>query len=144
MSELEPWTPVRRTGKPEARQIDERSGRVELHFPLSESPPPEWTEYFEQSIESRFDEPAPRPVVRRQAALIYSRLSQQEFQGWIGAVDDAIAASNKYYAHVLAERERVAEETEAAEDDLRGRLDEARRLLDEIPDPGGNLLSSDG
>src|SRR5512132_1565022 len=75
------WEPIKRTGKPDPRSVDERTGttRIVLHFPISAAPPREWRESFE----SRHRGQEYPPLSIQEAEIIALPLeSEDDFITW--------------------------------------------------------------
>jgi hypothetical protein len=126
------WEPIRRTGAPEPQDIDERVDRILLSFPLSETPPHEWGDYFE-SLHRHADYP---PLeVRGKAIRVWSRRSQANVEGWIGNVDRDIERANKDYESVLVNRRQQDEDALEAEERRRQKLEEARGWIEGLKPP---------
>ena len=129
---MQTWEPIRRTGAPEPQDIDERVDRILLSFPLSETPPHEWQEYFE-SLHSHAEYP---PLeVRGRTIRVWSRRSQADVEGWIGNVDRDIEKANKDYETVLVNRRQQDEDALEAEERRRQKLEEVRGWIEGLKPP---------
>ena len=129
------WKPIRRTGKPDADAIrfDERSGRIELHFPLSATPPAEWTQFLDRSWK---DPNVPQPKVRGQTLVVWSKPSEAEFADWAKAVDGTIESANHYYREaVLEPRRRDQAAAQRAAEERESLLEEARGWAEGLEPP---------
>jgi len=127
------WEPIRRTGKPIAKEVHERLRRVEFHFPLSARPPTEWADHFESLHGMQSDYPLPK--IAGDAIVVLVLQSQEALASWIQNVDRDIEQANSYYMNVVAERERQREEAREALDEGRRQLEEAQRWADELEPP---------
>jgi hypothetical protein len=127
------WEPIRRTGKPIAKEIHERLRRVEFHFPLSARPPTEWADHFESLHSMQSDYPLPK--IAGDAIVVLVLQSQEALASWILNVDRDIEQANSYYMNVVAEKERQQEEAREALDEGRRQLEEAQRWADELEPP---------
>jgi hypothetical protein len=128
------WEPIKRTGKPDPRSVDERTGatRIVLHFPISASPPREWREFFESRHRGQ-DYP---PVSIQEAEIIVLPLeSEEDFITWTENVDRDIQLANEFYVAVLVEAEQERNVApEAAEERVR-KLEEARTWTEQLEPP---------
>ncbi len=72
------WEPVKRTGKPDPRNVDERTGttRIVLHFPISASPPREWREFFESRHRGQ---EYPPPSIQESEIIVLPLDSEEDF-----------------------------------------------------------------
>lgn len=127
------WEPIRRTGKPIAKELHERLGRVEFHFPLSALPPKEWADHFESLHSMQSDYPLPK--IAGDAIVVLVLHSQEALASWTHNVDRDIEQANSYYMNVVAEKERQQEEAREALDEGRRQLEEAQRWADELEPP---------
>jgi hypothetical protein len=127
------WEPIRRIGKPIAKEIHERLRRVEFHFPLSARPPTEWADHFESLHSMQSDYPLPK--IAGDAIVVLVLQSQEALASWILNVDRDIEQANSYYMNVVAEKERQQEEAREALDEGRRQLEEAQRWADELEPP---------
>ena len=127
------WEPIRRTGKPIAKEVHERLGRVEFHFPLSARPPTEWADHFESLHSMQSDYPLPK--IAGDAIVVLVLHSQEALASWTQNVDRDIEQANSYYMNVVAEKERQQEEAREALDEGRRQLEEAQRWADELEPP---------
>jgi hypothetical protein len=128
------WEPIKRTGKPDPRSVDERTGatRIVLHFPISASPPREWREFLESRHRGQ-DYP---PVSIQEAEIIVLPLeSEEDFITWTENVDRDIQLANEFYVAVLVEAEQERNVApEAAEERVR-KLEEARTWTEQLEPP---------
>jgi hypothetical protein len=127
------WEPIRRTGKPIAKEVHERLGRVEFHFPLSARPPTEWADHFESLHSMQSDYPLPK--IAGDAIVVLVLHSQEALASWTQNVDRDIEQANSYYMNVVAEKERQQEEAREALDEGRRQLEEAQRWANELEPP---------
>ena len=128
------WEPVKRTGKPDPRNVDERTGttRIVLHFPISASPPREWREFFE----SRHRGQEYPPLSIQEAEIIVLALdSEQDFITWTENVDRDIQLTNEYYVTVLVEREQERNVAQHAEEERLRKLQQARTWTEQLEPP---------
>ena len=128
------WEPIKRTGKPDPRSVDERTGttRIVLHFPISGSPPREWREFFE-SRHRGHDYP---PLSIQEAEIIVLALdSEQDFITWTENVDRDIQLTNEYYVTVLVEREQERNVAQHAEEERLRKLQQARTWTEQLEPP---------
>lgn len=127
------WEPIRRTGKPIAKEVHERLGRVEFHFPLSARPPTEWADHVESLHSMQSDYPLPK--IAGDAIVVLVLQSQEALASWTQNVDRDIEQANSYYMNVVAEKERQQEEAREALNEGRRQLEEAQRWADELEPP---------
>ena len=127
------WEPIRRTGKPMAKEVHERLRRVEFHFPLSARPPTEWTDQFESLHSMQSDYPLPK--IAGDVIVVLVLQNQEALASWTQNVDRDIGQANSYYMSVLAEKERQQEVAREAFDERRRQLEEAQRWADEQEPP---------
>lgn len=126
------WEPIRRTGAPDPQQIDDRVDRILLSFPLSETPPQEWRDYFE-SLHEQAEYP---PLeVRGKTIRVWSRRTEADVQGWVGNVDRDIEKANKDYETVLFNRGQQDDAAREAEERRRQQLEEARGWIEGLKPP---------
>jgi hypothetical protein len=128
------WEPIKRTGKPDPRSVDERTGttRIVLHFPISASPPREWREFFESRHRGR-DYP---PLSIQEAEIIVLALeSEEDFITWAGNVDRDIQLANEFYVTVLVEREQERNVAQQAEEERLRKLEQARAWTQQLEPP---------
>jgi len=127
------WEPIRRTGKPIAKEVHERLSRVEFHFPLSARPPTEWADHFESLHSMQSDYPLPK--IAGDAIVVLVLQSQEALASWKQNVDRDIEQANSYFMNIVAEKERQQEEAREALDEGRRQLEEAQRWADELEPP---------
>src|SRR4029450_2040367 len=86
------WEPIKRTGKPDPRSVDERTGttRIVLHFPISASPPREWREFFESRHRGQ---EYPPPSIQEAEIIALPLESEEDFITWTENVDRDIQLS---------------------------------------------------
>jgi hypothetical protein len=128
------WEPIKRTGKPDPRSVDERTGatRIVLHFPISASPPREWREFFE----SRHREHDYPPLSIQEAEIIVLALgSEEDFITWTENVDRDIQLANEYYVTVLVDREQERNVAQHAEEERLRKLEQARTWTEQLEPP---------
>jgi hypothetical protein len=128
------WEPIKRTGKPDPRSVDERTGttRIVLHFPISASPPREWREFFE----SRHRGQEYPPLSIQEAEIIVLPLdSAEDFITWTENVDRDIQLANEYYVTVLVEREQERNVAQYAEEERLRKLEQARTWTEQLEPP---------
>lgn len=128
------WEPIKRTGKPDPRSVDERTGttRIVLHFPISASPPREWREFFESRHRGR-DYP---PLSIQEAEIIVLALeSEEDFITWAENVDRDIQLANEFYVTVLVEREQERNVAQQAEEERLRKLEQARAWTEQLEPP---------
>jgi len=128
------WEPIKRTGKPDPRSVDERTGatRIVLHFPISATPPREWREFFESRHRGN-DYP---PVSIQEAEIIVHALdSEEDFITWTENVDRDIQLANEFYVAVLVEAEQERNVAQEAVEERLRKLEEARTWTEELEPP---------
>jgi hypothetical protein len=128
------WEPIKRTGKPDPRSVDERTGttRIVLHFPISASPPREWREFFE-SRHRGHDYP---PLSIQDSEIIVLALeSEEDFITWTENVDRDIQLTNEFYVPVLVEREQERNVAQQAEEERLRKLERARTWTEQLEPP---------
>jgi len=128
------WEPIKRTGKPDPRSVDERTGatRIVLHFPISASPPREWREFFESRHRGN-DYP---PVSIQEAEIIVHALdSEEDFITWTENVDRDIQLANEFYVAVLVEAEQERNVAQEAVEERLRKLEEARTWTEDLEPP---------
>jgi hypothetical protein len=128
------WEPIKRTGKPDPRSVDERTGttRIVLHFPISASPPREWREFFESRHRGR-EYP---PLSIQEAEIIVLALeSEEDFITWAENVDRDIQLANEFYVTVLVEREQERNVAQQAEEERLRKLEQARAWTQQLEPP---------
>jgi hypothetical protein len=128
------WEPVKRTGKPDPRNVDERTGttRIVLHFPISASPPREWREFFE----SRHRGQEYPPLSIQEAEIIVLALeSEEDFITWTGNVDRDIQLANEYYVTALIEEQQQRNVAPQAEEERLRKLEQARTWTEQLDPP---------
>jgi hypothetical protein len=128
------WEPIKRTGKPDPRSVDERTGatRIVLHFPISASPPREWREFFESRHRGQ-DYP---PVSIQEAEIIVLPLeSEEDFITWTENVDRDIQLANEFYVAVLVEAEQERNVAPEAVEERVRKLEEARTWTEQLEPP---------
>jgi len=128
------WEPIKRTGKPDPRSVDERTGatRIVLHFPISATPPREWREFFESRHRGQ-DYP---PVSIQEAEIIVLALqSEEDFITWTENVDRDIQLANEFYVAVLVEAEQERNVAQEAVEERLRKLEEARTWTEELEPP---------
>jgi hypothetical protein len=128
------WEPIKRTGKPDPRSVDERTGatRIVLHFPISASPPREWREFFESRHRGQ-DYP---PVSIQEAEIIVQALdSEEDFITWTENVDRDIQLANEFYVAVLVEAEQERNVAQDAVEERLRKLEEARTWIAQLEPP---------
>jgi hypothetical protein len=128
------WEPIKRTGKPDPRSVDERTGatRIVLHFPISASPPREWREFFESRHRGQ-DYP---PVSIQEAEIIVQALdSEEDFITWTENVDRDIQLANEFYVAVLVEAEQERNVAQDAVEERLRKLEEARTWIAQLDPP---------
>jgi len=128
------WEPVKRTGKPDPRNVDERTGatRIVLHFPISASPPREWREFFE----SRHRGQEYPPLSIQEAEIIVLPLeSEEDFITWTENVDRDIQLANEYYVTVLTEEQQHRNVAHEAEEERLRKLEQARTWTEQLEPP---------
>ncbi|HUF58671.1 MAG TPA: hypothetical protein VMR89_04180 [Actinomycetota bacterium] len=117
--------------------MDKQDGRVILHFPLSDVPPPEWREYVNSRWETvaRAEGYQP-PTAKGDIIVIESRPSRQDFRDWTSNADTAIANANRYYSEtILGDRQGKRDAAHEVLEQRRELLEEARGWIDEELDP---------
>jgi hypothetical protein len=125
------WEPIKRTGKPEPRGVDERTGatRIVLHFPISASPPREWREFFESRHRGQ-DYP---PVSIQEAEIIVLALeSEEDFITWTENVGRDIQLANEFYVAVLVEAEQERNVAQEAVEERLRKLERARTWTEQL------------
>lgn len=128
------WEPIKRTGKPDPRSVDERTGttRIVLHFPISATPPREWREFFESRHRGN-DYP---PVSIQEAEIIVHALdSEEDFITWTENVDRDIQLANEFYVAVLVEAEQERNVAQEAVEERLRKLEEARTWTEDLEPP---------
>jgi hypothetical protein len=128
------WEPIKRTGKPDPRSVDERTGttRIVLHFPISASPPREWREFFE----SRHRGQEYPPLSIQEAEIIVLPLeSEEDFITWAENVDRDIQLSNEFYVQVLTEEQQQRNVAQEAEEERLRKLEQARTWTEGLDPP---------
>ena len=128
------WEPIKRTGKPDPRSVDERTGatRIVLHFPISATPPREWREFFESRHRGQ-DYP---PVSIQEAEIIVLALqSEEDFITWTENVDRDIQLANEFYVAVLVEAEQERNVAQEAVEERLRKLEEARTWTEDLEPP---------
>ena len=128
------WEPIKRTGKPDPRSVDERTGatRIVLHFPISASPPREWREFFESRHRGQ-DYP---PLSIQEAEIIVLPLeSEEDFITWTENVNRDIQLANEFYVQVLIEREQERNVAQEAVEDRLRKLEQARTWTEQLEPP---------
>jgi hypothetical protein len=125
------WEPIKRTGKPDPRGVDERTGatRIVLHFPISASPPREWREFFESRHRGQ-DYP---PVSIQEAEIIVLALeSEEDFIAWTENVGRDIQLANEFYVAVLVEAEQERNVAQEAVEERLRKLERARTWTEQL------------
>jgi hypothetical protein len=125
------WEPIKRTGKPDPRGVDERTGatRIVLHFPISASPPREWREFFESRHRGQ-DYP---PVSIQEAEIIVLALeSEEDFITWTENVGRDIQLANEFYVAVLVEAEQERNVAQEAVEERLRKLERARTWTEQL------------
>jgi hypothetical protein len=125
------WEPIKRTGKPDPRSVDERTGttRIVLHFPISASPPREWREFFESRHRGQ-DYP---PVSIQEAEIIVLALeSEEDFIAWTANVGRDIQLANEFYVAVLVEAEQERNVAQEAVEERLRKLERARTWTEQL------------
>jgi hypothetical protein len=125
------WEPIKRTGKPDPRSVDERTGttRIVLHFPISASPPREWREFFESRHRGQ-DYP---PVSIQEAEIIVLALeSEEDFITWTENVGRDIQLANEFYVAVLVEAEQERNVAQEAVEERLRKLERARTWTEQL------------
>ena len=128
------WEPIKRTGRPDPRDVDERTGttRIVLHFPISASPPREWREFFE----SRHRGHEYPPLSIQEAEIIVLSLdSEEDFITWTENVDRDIQLTNEYFVTVLTEEQQQRNVAQEAEEGRLRKLEEARTWTEGLDPP---------
>ena len=128
------WEPIKRTGKPDPRSVDERTGatRIVLHFPISASPPREWREFFE----SRHRGQEYPPLSIQEAEIIVLPLeSEEDFITWTENVNRDIQLANEFYVQVLIEREQERNVAQEAVEERQRKLEQARTWTEQLEPP---------
>jgi hypothetical protein len=128
------WEPIKRTGKPDPRSVDERTGatRIVLHFPISASPPREWREFFESRHRGQ-DYP---PLSIQEAEIIVLPLeSEEDFITWTENVNRDIQLTNEFYVQVLIEREQERNVAQEAVEERQRKLEQARTWTEQLEPP---------
>jgi hypothetical protein len=128
------WEPIKRTGKPDPRSVDERTGatRIVLHFPISASPPREWREFFESRHRGQ-DYP---PLSIQEAEIIVLPLeSEEDFITWAENVNRDIQLTNEFYVQVLIEREQERNVAQEAVEERQRKLEQARTWTEQLEPP---------
>jgi hypothetical protein len=127
------WEPVKRTGKPDPRNVDERTGatRIVLHFPISASPPREWREFFE----SRHRGQEYPPLSIQEAEIIVLPLDSEEDFINCENVDRDIQMANEYYVTVLTEEQQQRNVAQEAEEERLRKLERARTWTEQLEPP---------
>ncbi len=128
------WEPIKRTGKPDPRSVDERTGatRIVLHFPISASPPREWREFFESRHRGQ-DYP---PLSIQEAEIIVLPLeSEEDFITWTENVNRDIQLANEFYVQVLIEREQERNVAQEAVEERQRKLEQARTWTEQLEPP---------
>ena len=125
------WKPIRRTGPPEVRDIDERGDRVQLAFRISDDPPREWATY----LEDKFRGQPYQYTVRGAYVLVWSRRDPKAVTTWAASVDRDVEAADEYYRSVLDDRERQREAQADAELQSQKKMDEARGWIEGMTPP---------
>jgi hypothetical protein len=125
------WEPIKRTGRPDPRSVDERTGttRIVLHFPISASPPREWREFFESRHRGQ-DYP---PVSIQEAEIIVLALeSEEDFITWTENVGRDIQLANEFYVAVLVEAEQERNVAQEAVEERLRKLERARTWTEQL------------
>jgi hypothetical protein len=125
------WQPIRRTGPPEVRDIDERGDRVQLALRISDDPPREWATYLENMFRG---EPY-QYTVRGAYVLVWARRDPKSVTAWAANVDRDVEAADEYYLSVLADRERQRGAQAEAEVQRQQKMDEARGWIEAMKPP---------
>ena len=128
------WEPIKRTGKPDPRSVDERTGttRIVVHFPISASPPREWREFFE----SRHRGQEYPPLSIQEAEIIVLPLeSEEDFITWAENVNRDIQLTNEFYVQVLIEREQERNVAQEAVEERQRKLEQARTWTEQLEPP---------
>jgi hypothetical protein len=128
------WEPIKRTGKPDPRSVDERTGatRIVLHFPISASPPREWREFFESRHRGQ-DYP---PLSIQEAEIIVLPLeSEEDFITWTENVNRDIQLTNEFYVQVIIEREQERNVAQEAVEERQRKLEQARTWTEQLEPP---------
>jgi hypothetical protein len=114
------WEPIRLAGKPELTELYEEVGTIEVHFPLSAAPKPEWIDFFEAQHSMRRDYPplkvkgnvivvlsrAERDILVGERLLVEDILLEPGVLAWVKNAKRDLERANSYYRTVLADRER--------------------------------------
>ena len=132
------WEPIRRTGAPAPQGVEERSGRIVLVFPLSATPPREWTEYARKALAGIVDRETrtPDPRVDGNTIVVNSLPSEADFKAWTENVDRRIEEANRHYTDtVLVAREQREETDRTAEEQRSQLLEEARGWAASLDEP---------
>ena len=128
------WEPIKRTGKPDPRSVDERTGttRIGLYCPISASPPREWREFFESRHRGQ-DYP---PVSIQEAEIIVQALdSEEDFITWTENVDRDVQLANEFYVAVLVEAEQERNVAQDAVEERQRKLQQARTWTEQLDPP---------
>jgi hypothetical protein len=134
------WEPITRTGPPDPERIkvDEPSGRIVLHFPLSAIPPVDWRQYAERNwAAGAASEGYPSPSVEGSFVKVLSQPDQTSFESWAANVDQSIEAANRYYEVGLERKRKQQADAEVAEGERNDLLQQARRWAETL-DPAGD------
>lgn len=129
----EEWEPIRRAGHPDVKGVASEERRLLVHVPLSGKPPREWRDSFVGLYAAARDADHDRPLPEVSGAAIVIRPLDEELSDWIKIIDARIEEANAFYlASTIPEQQRKEASERAAEQQLRDRLDDARRKAEEL------------
>ena len=128
------WEPIKRTGKPDPRSVDERTGatRIVLHFPISASPPREWREFFESRHRGQDYPPL---SIQESEVIVLPLESEEDFITWTENVDRDIQLANEFYVPVLVEAEQERNVAQEAVEERLRKLEQARTWTEQLEPP---------
>jgi len=129
-----PWKPITRTADVDVEQHPERSGLFEARITLSDEPPDEWAEAFTQAYEANVNHVL-HPFHLEVDEVAFNFPPGEE-EAYLAALDDRIAAANRWYEErVLPAARQQEAERRTGEGERERRLEESRQRLRGGSDP---------
>lgn len=120
------WTPARRIGRPEISVLTDGPGRIAMTVSWTPLGPPPWSDAFREKLIETY--PFTNSGSQGDVQHVYVECSDNDMQGVIAAVDDAIEHANAKFNETVITPLRAAQAQIAAEEAAAA---EHRRQLEE-------------
>jgi len=131
------WEPITRVGHPDPHGPHGRNPRrLDVSIALSAVPPPEWARYvvgWYRQAHVNMPEEEPWAYPRVEGNEIRFAPLDDDLEGWVRGIDERITEANEFYVSTIAPQKAAeAEKRQAAEEETRRRMKEARRKAENL------------